>query len=140
MTPYAQLPINKPEEFMRTVGLSQEDFLHLLVKLEAYLDEQKALNPLTRRGRKDSKLALEDRLLMTPYYLRHYPTLINLAEIFGISESYCHKVYVRTARMLAKVEKLLNRKALIVASRCLAAGGFGIPMDAQTPSELDPAG
>ena len=106
MTPYAQLPTNKPEEFLRTVGLSQEDFLHLQGKLAAYLDEQNALKPLTRRGRKDSKLVLEDRLLLTLYYLRHYPTLINLAAIFGISESYCHKVYARTARLLAKVEKL----------------------------------
>ena len=76
MTPYAQLPTHKPEEYMRTVGLSQEDFLHLHGKLAAYLDEQKALNPLARRGRKDSKLASEDRLLLTLYYLRHYPTLI----------------------------------------------------------------
>ena len=113
MTPYAQLPTDKPEEFLRTVGLSQEDFLHLHGKLAAYLDEQKALNPLTRRGRKDSKLALEDRLLLTLYYLRHYPTLINLAAVFGISESYCHKIYARTARLLAKVEKLPNRKALM---------------------------
>ena len=113
MTPYAQLPTNKPEEFLRTVGLSQEDFLHLHGKLAAYLDEQKALKPLTRRGRKDSKLALEDRMLLTLYYLRHYPTFINLAAIFGISESYCHKVYARTARQLAKVEKLPNRKVLL---------------------------
>jgi len=113
MTPYAQLPTHKPEEFLRTVGLSHEDFLHLHGKLAAYLDEQKVLNPLTRRGRKDSKLALEDRLLLTLYYLRHYPTLINLAAVFGISESYCHKVYARTARLLANVEKLPNRKALL---------------------------
>ena len=113
MAPYAQLPTHKPEGSLRTVGLSQEDFLHLHGKLAAYLDEQKALNPLTRRGRKDSKLALEDRLLLTLYYLRHYPTLINLAAVFGISESYCHKVYARTARLLAKVEKLPNRKALL---------------------------
>lgn len=113
MTPYAQLPTDKPEEFLRMVGLSQEDFLHLHGKLAAYLDEQKTLNPLTRRGRKDSKLALEDRLLLTLYYLRHYPTLINLASVFGISESYCHKIYARTARLLAKVEKLPNRKALM---------------------------
>jgi len=113
MTPYAQLPTHNPEEFIRTVGLSQEDFRHLNGKLAAYLDEQKALNPLTRRGRKDSKLALEDRLLLTLYYLRHYPTLINLAAVFGISESYCHKIYTRSARMLAKLEKLPNRKALL---------------------------
>ena len=72
MTPYAKLPTDKTEEFLRIVGLSQEDFLHLHGKLAAYLDEQKALNPLTRRGRKDTKLVLEDRLLLTPYYLLRY--------------------------------------------------------------------
>ena len=113
MTPYAQLPTHKPEEFLRTVGLSREDFLHLHGKLAAYLDEQKALNPLTRRGRKDAKRTLEGRLLLTLYYLRHSPTLINLAAIFGISESYCHKVYARSARLLAKVEKCPNRKTLL---------------------------
>ena len=78
MTPYAQLPTHTPEEYLRIVGLSQEDFLDLNRKLTDYLDEQKALKPLTRRGRKDSRLALEDCLLLTLYYLRHYPTLINL--------------------------------------------------------------
>jgi hypothetical protein len=68
MTPYAQLPTHKPEEYLRIVGLSPENFLHLHGKLAAYLDEQKAVNPLTRRGRKDSKLTLEDRLLLTLYY------------------------------------------------------------------------
>jgi len=121
MTPYAQLPTNNSEEFMRTVGLSAEDFQHLTAKLAAYIDTQKALNPLTRRGQKDSKLALEDRLLLTLYYLRHYPTLINLAAVFGISESYCHKIYARTARMLAKVEKLPNRKALLEDSAATLA-------------------
>ncbi len=113
MTPYAQLPTNNPEEFMRTVGLSPEDFRHLNEKLSTYLEEQKALKPLTRRGRKGSKLILEYRLLLTLYYLRHYPTLINLGAVFGISESYCHKIYTRTARVLVKVEKLPNRKALL---------------------------
>ncbi len=106
MTPYAQLPTNTPEEFLQIVGLSHEDFLDLHRKLVTYLDEQKILKPLTRRGRKDSKLSLEDRLLLTLYYIRHQPTLINLAAIFGISESYCHKIYTRTTRLLAKVENL----------------------------------
>jgi len=56
---------------------------------------------------------LEDRLLLTLYYLRHYPTLINLGAVFGISESYCHKIYSRTARLLAKIEKLQSRKTLL---------------------------
>lgn len=116
MTPYAQLPTHNPEEFLRTVGLSQEDFQHLNEKLADYLDKQKVLKPLTKRGRKDSKLILEDRLLLTLYYLRHYPTLLNLGAVFGISESYCHKIYTRTARVLAKIEKLPNRKALLQES------------------------
>ncbi len=61
MTLYAQLPTNNPEE-------------------------QKAHNPLTGRGRKDYKLILEDRLLLTLYELRHYPTLINLGR-FSVSAS-----------------------------------------------------
>jgi hypothetical protein len=113
MTPYAQLPANNSEEFIRTVGLSKDDFHDLKDKLGAHIDAQKVINPLTKRGRKDSKLSLEDRLLLTLYYLRHYPTLINLAAVFNISESYCHKVYSRTARMLAKVQKLPNRKVLL---------------------------
>lgn len=113
MKTYAQLPTDNPEDFKRLVGLSQENFQHLNSKLCAYISEQKNLSPLTRRGRKDSKLAAEDRLLLTLYYLRHYPTLINLGAVFGISESYCHKVYSRTARQLAKIERLPNRKALL---------------------------
>ncbi len=113
MTPYTQVSTSAPEEFIRTVGLSKEDFQHLNRKLADYLDEHHVLNPLSRRGRKDSKLALEDRLLMTLYDLRHYPTFINLGAVFGISESYCHKIYSRTARMLANVEKLPNRKVLL---------------------------
>lgn len=113
MTPYTQLPTNNPEEFMRTVGLSKADLKHLNDKVAAYIDEQKALHPLTKRGLKDTRMALEDRILLTLYYLRHYPTLINLGEVFGISESYCHKIFSRTARILVKVEKLPNRKVLM---------------------------
>ena len=52
-------------------------------------------------------------MLLTLYYIRYYPTFINLAAIFDISESYCHKIYTRTARILVKVEKLPNRKVLL---------------------------
>ena len=50
MTPYAQLHTHKPEEFLRTVGLSPEDFLHLHGKLVAYLDEQKSPKPDDKTG------------------------------------------------------------------------------------------
>jgi hypothetical protein len=37
MTPYSQFPKNNPEEFMRTVGLSKEDFQHFNDKTELLL-------------------------------------------------------------------------------------------------------
>ena len=113
MTPYAQLPTHKPEEFLRTVGLSQEDFLHLNGKLADYLDEQKALNPLTRRGRKDSKLALEDRLLLTLYYLRHYPTLINLAKKKGQLLSVEYKAHNKALSKQRVFIEHVNRRCKI---------------------------
>ncbi|MCK5522719.1 MAG: transposase family protein [Thiomargarita sp.] len=48
--------------------------------------------------------------MLTIYYLRHYPTFINLADVFKISESYCHQIYSRYVRILAEVETLPNRK------------------------------
>ncbi len=103
----------QPRRIQAAGGLSKENFQHLNSRLCAYISEQKALSPLTRRGRKDSKPAAEDRLLLTLYCLRHYPALINLGAVFGISEPYCHKGYSRTARQLAKIERLPNRKALL---------------------------
>lgn len=55
----------------------------------------KKRNPLKKRGLKKSKLSLEERVLLTIYYLRHYPTFVNLANIFEISESYCHRIMLR---------------------------------------------
>lgn len=113
MTPYAQLSTSNPNKFKRQVGVSKKDFEALYEKLRTYIDQEKAFNPLKKRGRKDSKLSLKDRLLLTLYYLRHYPTFINLGAVFGISESYCQKIYSRTARQLAKIEKLQGRKILL---------------------------
>ena len=72
------------EEVKQTAGLSQEDFQHLHGKQAAHLEEQKILHLLTRQGLKSSKLALEVSLLVTVYYLRHYPAMINLATVFFI--------------------------------------------------------
>jgi len=68
---------------------------------------------LKKRGLKKSKLSLEDVVLLTFYYLRHYPTFKNLSNIFDISESYCYKIYYKIVRILAKVGTLPNRKSLL---------------------------
>ena len=110
---FNQLQIASPDEFKRLTGISKEDFEILYCKVADYIQSQKAIKPLRKRGVKPSKLLLEDCIILTLYYLRHYPTFANLANVFGISESYCHKIYTRYARMIAKVDKLPNRKTLI---------------------------
>ena len=113
MKPFNLLQFDSPDDFKRMTGISKEDFEKLRCKVDFYKQSQKQLNPMKKRGLKTSKLSLNDRILLTLYYLRHYPTFANLANIFGISESYCHKIYSHYARIIAKIETLPNRKELM---------------------------
>ena len=49
-------------------------------------------NPNKLKGQKPS-IIIEDKVLLTLYYLRHYPTFIILGNNFNISESYANKIY-----------------------------------------------
>jgi len=111
--PFNQLQTDSPAEFKRITGISKRNFELLHGKVADYIELQRVTKPIRKRGVKPSKLPLCDCILLTLYYLRHYPTFANLANIFSISESYCHKVYSRYARILAKVDTLPNRKELI---------------------------
>ena len=113
MKKYQKIQAETAENFKRLTGLSKENFRHLCSKVDIYVKEEKERNPLKKRGVKKSELSLEDRVLLTIYYLRHYPTFANLADVFEISESYCHKIYSRYTRILVKVETLSNRKNLL---------------------------
>lgn len=113
MKPFNQLQFDSPDDFKRMTGISKENFEKIHDKVNLYRQSQKQINPLRKRGVKPSKLFLKDCILLTLYYLRHYPTFGNLANIFGISESYCQKIYTHYARIIAKVETLSNRKELI---------------------------
>ncbi len=44
-----------------------------------------------KKGGKDNKLSLENRLLMTLSYWREYRTYFHLGKSFGISESNCYR-------------------------------------------------
>lgn len=113
MKPFSAICEYKPERFVRETGLSKASFSSLVDKVAVYIDSKKQSRPLSRRGKQDSKLSPEDHVLLTLYYLRHYPTFSNLGDVFGLSESYTCKIYHRYARILAQVEKLANRKDLL---------------------------
>lgn len=105
MKPFARIYTAPDKKFLRTVGISKEDFQQLHTKVIDFTSTEKMRNPIKKRGKK-AKLAQEDRLLLTLYYQRHYPTFDNLANVFGICESYCQKIYTRTVRIIAKVQTL----------------------------------
>jgi DDE superfamily endonuclease/Helix-turn-helix of DDE superfamily endonuclease len=113
MKPYAKITTKKPAKFKRLVGISQDNFNRIVDWLKSYQAEIKKHNSQKRRGLNTSKVSHEDRVLLTFYYLRHYPTFDNLAQIFNISESYCQKIYTKTVRMLAKILKLPSRKEFL---------------------------
>jgi hypothetical protein len=112
MKRYKRMQMETEETFKRQTGISKEKFQYLCDKIDTYLKEEKECNPLKKRGKKTSELSLEDRILLTIFYLRHYPTFANLADVFDISESYCHKIYSRYCQIFIKVEALPNRKNL----------------------------
>jgi len=113
MAPYKEIIHYSPQKTLRMTGISQENFLDLHDKIEQYIENKKRLNPLKKRGLKSSKVSLQDCILLTLYYIRHYPTFQVLGNVFGIQESYCHKIYSRYVRIIANVEKLPSRLDLV---------------------------
>jgi len=100
-------------EFLRQVGIPRANFETIVEKVNTYLEAERVRNRMKRRGLKFSHLPIEDRLLLTFYYLRHHPTFLNLADVFGISESYANKRYHEYLDILVKVLRLPGHKALL---------------------------
>ena len=112
MSQFEKVRRQKPEEVLREVGIRLETFMLLVTKIRAYLHQEQEKRPVKRRGRKSS-LCLEDRLLLTLYYLRHYETLLRLGGQFGIHESYACKIYHQMLNILLKVLDMKGRKELL---------------------------
>ncbi len=100
------------EEFLRQVGVPRAHFATILEKVQAYLETERTRNRMKNRGVKTTELPVEDRVLLTFYYLRHHPTFQNLGDVFGISQGYANKRYHEYLDILVKVLRLPGRKAL----------------------------
>jgi hypothetical protein len=100
------------DEFLRQVGIPRANFETILEKIHAYLEAERTRNRMKTRGVKTTRLPVEDRLLLTFYYLRHHPTFQNLGDVFGISQGYANKRYHEYLDILVKVLRLPGRKAL----------------------------
>jgi len=90
------------KEYLRQIGISEEKFNMLLVKLTDEIDKDRQENSLSRRGIKSKVLTIELKLLLTLTYLRHYPTFASLGDMFGISESYANKIFHKIINYMIK--------------------------------------
>lgn len=90
---YEQLKHLKPSSFKRRCGVHRETFEQTVEWLRPHLD---------RRGKRggQSKLSVEDQLLLVLEYWREYRTQFHIASSWGLSES-------AVCRLLQKVETLL---------------------------------
>jgi len=101
------------KKFRRKIGIRRRTFRRIVKQVHAFLTEKGRRVPLSRRGKKSRVLTLEEKLLLTFVYLRHYPTFDELSAMFGISESYANKLYHQQLNILVKVLRLPGKKALL---------------------------
>lgn len=113
MTRFAIIQTYSSEKFTRIVGIRLDQFLCLRDQLLTCLRAEQEARPMKKRGKKARLLTLEDKLLLTLTYLRHYPTFEQVGQQFGISASYAHKIYQHMLDRLVKTNHLPGRKALL---------------------------
>jgi len=111
MVKFEKLKTLNNEQFLRIVGLPQKCFNTLVEKINDQIERNKKENPIKNRGVKGS-VTLEDKILITLYYLRHYPTLEVLGGIFQISKSYAHTIYKKYSSMMVKIFHVEGSKSL----------------------------
>jgi len=113
MKRFETLKNRPPRKFLRAVGISLDQFLSLRDLIIGVIQAEQTIQPMKKRGRKAILLTVEDKLLLTLTYLRHYPTFEQLGDQFGISEPYAHKIYQQYLDRLVKVCRLPGRKSLL---------------------------
>jgi hypothetical protein len=111
MKRFEPLTALSPEDFRRDAGISLEQFMTLRDQLVADMAAERRRYPIKNRGKQVSRLTVEDKLLLTMTYVRHYPTFQQLGQQFGISESYAHKLYERYRDRLVRLLRLPGHKA-----------------------------
>ena len=97
---------------LRDTGVSHDNFIQIIKLVKEYLDIYFTKYPNKSKGLKPS-VNIEDGILLTLYYLRHYVTFQNIGDNFGLSESYANKLYHRTLDILLKVLHVEGHKALM---------------------------
>ena len=109
---FEKAKLQKPEELKRDIGISLENFYEVVLLIKNQIKELHKKNPNRTKGVKSS-LSIEDKTLLTLYYLRHYPTFANLGDTFSISESYANKIYHSILNIMVKTLHVNTSKQLL---------------------------
>ena len=97
------------EEFRRLTGVKKTTFEKMFEILQEARHQKKA------RGGRETKLYVEDMLLMALEYLREYRTYFHISVSYGLSESNAYKIirWVEDTLIKSKAFSLPGRKALL---------------------------
>ena len=68
---------------LRQLGIYPKQFELLLVELKKEIEKDLNNNPMKRRGIASKVITTKEKLLLTLTYLRHYPTFLNLGNMFN---------------------------------------------------------
>ena len=99
------------EKFRRETGVKKKTF-SLMIKVIKIAEKEKK-----KKGGRNNKLPVEERLLMTLEYLREYRTFFHISNSYGIGESTCHENVTKIEDILIKSNKfnLPKRKELLMS-------------------------
>lgn len=106
---YKQIELLDDEKFRRLTGVKRTTFLKML---EILID---ANNKKKSKGGRNSKLTIEDQLLLALEYIREYRTYFHVSQSYGVSESSAYKTIRWVEDTLVKHPdfSLPGRKALV---------------------------
>lgn len=105
--------LQNPQKSTRLIGIDIGTFNFILGKVQEYLSQKKAENPISNRGLK-ADLSVENQLLLTFIYLKSYTTFFDLGFQFGISESYASRIFHKYRKILHTLIGLKNKKKITV--------------------------
>lgn len=100
-----------PQVCKRLFGVDFVQLEEVLAKVQNRIAHYLEENPLSNRGL-DAEFSIANQLLLTFEYLRQYPTFLSLGFSYGISESYCNKIFHKMRVVLAEVVGLKNPEKL----------------------------
>ena len=100
-----------PHVCKRLFGIDFVQFEQVLEKVQHKITQYLHENSLSTRGIA-AEFSVANQLLLTFEYLRQYPTFLSLGFSYGISESYCNKIFHKMRAILADVVGLKNPEKL----------------------------